>query len=209
MRRILKFNLLVGLMLFNFVIYVDGQEKQRIINDIYLPKDAPVQIIGRELEGRKFEDRRLDNRISGVANSDWVKHLTLEVKNVSRKNVSYIRITLMVPQQKQMPGPMVYEVSFGSRNGTDGLISPGEAVKIKVRDSEYLAWEKRLKGWGVDDFDHVLLELRTIYFDDGTGWSLGNPLQQDPNNLKTWRSLLGTSGGKILILQENGHRLGN
>ncbi len=186
MRRILELNLLVGLMLFGSVFYINGQNRQRIINELYLPKDAPVQIIGRELEGRKFEDRRRDKRISGVANSDWIKHLTFEVKNVSKKNVSYIRITLTVPQQKQMPGEMVYEVSFGSRNGTDGLISPGETAKIKVRENDFLFWEKRFKDWGVDDFDHVFLELRTIYFDDGTGWSLGREIIQDPLNPRKW-----------------------
>lgn len=188
MKRIIALSLLAGLVLFNSVIYVAGQNKQRIVNELYLPKDAPVQIIGWELEGRKFDDRKLDNRISGLASSDWIKHLTFEVKNVSKKNISYVEITLMVTQQKQMPGPMIFYVMFGSRDGSDinGLIRPGEVAKVKVRDSEYLAWEKRLRNWDVHDFDNVLLELRKIYFDDGTGWSLGHEIVQDPLNPKHW-----------------------
>lgn len=183
MYRMLVIGVVSGFMLFSFAIYVNGQEKIRIVQDIYLPKDAPVQIIGRELEGRK-----LDVENSGPANSDWIKHLTFEVKNVSEKNVSFIEIMLMVPQQEQMPGPAAYLVTFGSRDGTDvnGLVRPEEVRKIKVRDSDFLTWEKRLKNWGVGDFDRVLLQLRAIYFDDGTGWSTGLPLVQDPGNPKRW-----------------------
>lgn len=188
MNRLLVFGLFSGFLLCSVVSFANAQEKRRIINDIYLPKDAPVQIIGRELNGRTFEDRKLDNRSSGQADSDWIKHLTFDVKNVSRKNISYVEITLMVPQHKQMPGPVLFYVMFGSRDGTgiNGLISPGEAAKIKVSDSEYSTWEKKLKNWGVDDFDNVLLQLRAVYFDDGTGWSTGLPLVQDPRNPKHW-----------------------
>ena len=188
MKRVLGLSLFIGLSLIYSVIYVGGQERQRIVNDIYLPKDAPIQIIGRELEGRKFDERKIGNRSGGLAKSDWIKHLTFVVKNVSRKNISYVEITLMVPQQKQMPGPMIFYVMFGSRDGSDinGLISPEGTVKIKVRDSEYLTWEKRLTNWGVNDFDHVSLELRKVYFDDGTGWSLGHKIVQDPLNPKHW-----------------------
>jgi hypothetical protein len=188
MRYKSKVSLFVGLMLFNSVVYIHGQEKQRVINDLYLPKDAPIQIVGRELEGRNFQTQKVDNRISGTANSDWIKNLTLVVKNVSEKNISFVKITLMVPQQKQMPGPLMFYVMFGSWDGTtaNGLLGPGETAKIKVRESEYLFSEKRFKDWGVDGFDHVFLELRTIYFDDGTGWSLGRDIIQDPLDPKKW-----------------------
>ncbi|MBP6003938.1 MAG: hypothetical protein KA746_10935 [Pyrinomonadaceae bacterium] len=188
MHRIFNFILLVGLFLLCFVIHIDGQERRRTINDIYLPKDAPVQIVDRELGGRKFEDSKLNNRISGIANSDWVKHLTFVVKNISKKNISYVEISLLVPMQNQMPGPVMLYAIFGSQDGGDinGLIRPEETVKIKVHESEYLACEKTLKGWGVVDFDNVLLQLRAVYFDDGTGWSTGRDLVQNPLNPKKW-----------------------
>ena len=74
-----------------------------------------------------------------------------------------------------MPGPVRYLVMFGSRDGTaiNGVISPGEAANIKVGDNDFLFWENWFKNWGVVDFDRVELEIRKIYFDDGTGWSLG------------------------------------
>jgi len=196
MRRILKFSLLVGWMLFNTAIYVGGQEKRRIVQDLYLPKDAPVQIIGRELEGKK-----LDAENSGAGRADWIKYLTLDVKNVSKKNISFVEITLTVPRQGQMPGPVRYWVIFGSMEdkGISGIISPGEVAKIQVGDHDVLFWENRLKDWGVADFDRVELQLRKIYFDDGTGWSLGRDIVQDKRNrqnganqlLNSLRCLLG------------------
>src|SRR5688572_3766910 len=127
MRKFFEFSLLVGLMFLNSVIDVSGQQKMRSIYDLYLPKDAPVQIIGRELAGK-----RLDAENSGPGNSDWIKHLTLDVNNVSRKNISYIEITLTVPRQGQMPGSVHYWVIFGSLDGkaTSGIINPGETAKL-------------------------------------------------------------------------------
>lgn len=188
MRYKSKVSLFVGLMLFNSVIYIHGQEKQRIINDLYLPKDAPIQIISREVEGRNFQDKKVDNRTSVMGNSDWIKHLTLVVKNVSEKNISFVKISLMVPQQKQMPSPLMFYINFGSWQGTAAkqLIGPGEVAKIRVRESEYLSWEKSLKEWGAEDFDHVFLELRTIHFNDGTGWSFGREIIQDPLDPRRW-----------------------
>jgi hypothetical protein len=187
MRNRSKVSLFVGLIFFSSVIYIHGQEKQRVITDLYLPKDAPVQIVGRELEGRKLV-QKFDNRISDIGNSDWIKNLTLVVKNVSEKNIAFVKITLMVPQQKQMPGPLMFYFMFGSWDGTTdhGLLSPGETAKINVRESEYLSFEKQFKDWGVDSFDFAFLELRTIYFDNGTGWSLGREIIQDPLDPKKW-----------------------
>lgn len=183
MRKIFELSLVVVLTLFSSVVYLNAQEKSRIVQDLYLPKDAPVQITNRELKGIK-----LDAEHRGMGGADWIKHLTFEVKNVSKKNISYVEIMLMVPQQGEMPGPAAYVVVFGSRDGSDtnGLVPPEKSTKIKVRDSDFSTWERRFEGWGVSDFDRVLLQLRAVYYDDGTGWSAGRDLVQDPQNPKRW-----------------------
>jgi hypothetical protein len=51
---------------------------------------------------------------------------------------------------------------------------------------EYLRWENELRKYEILDVDKVILDIRLVHFDDGTGWQMGIELRQDPTNNKRW-----------------------
>ncbi|MCA1623770.1 MAG: hypothetical protein LC778_08195 [Acidobacteria bacterium] len=50
--------------------------------------------------------------------------------------------------------------------------------------------EDYLKKYDAEDIEQIKLDIREVHFDDGTGWSLGLELRQDPLNPKIWRSVI-------------------
>ncbi len=169
------------------------QEKMRTIKEPPLRDDSPIAVVNRELGDRKFDDRN-----QALGDRDWLKHLTLDVKNVSDKNIVYFHIDLPIPKQGEMPGTFGAAIFFGNRMAPavagpdDPILRPDEIVTVSINPNEIAFWYRELEKYEVNDFDHVTLDIRTIHFDDGTGWQLGIPLQQDPNYPKTWRSLYGS-----------------
>jgi hypothetical protein len=198
------FRLFVTLLFFTTSIAV-AQEKIRTIQDRPLIENSPITVVSRELGDKTFDTR---NRV--VGDRDWLSHLTLSVKNVSNKNIVYFNIDLIIPKQGEMPGTIGLFIYYGNRmapgwvasgdsNIKEKVIRPGDVMKVKVSDDEFLYWDKVLKKYGVEDIERVTLDIRTVHFDDGTGWQLGIPLRQDPNNPKTWWPLAESKSMKPML----------
>ncbi len=170
-----------------------AQQKSRYVKEVQLHPNSPIVVVSRELGGNTFDKEK---RVLG--DRDWLKHLTFGVKNVSDKNIVYFNIDLVIPKQGQLPALIPVAIFFGNR-GTpaiaapgDSILLPGEVVKVALSANEIAVWDKELKKYEVEDFEHVELDIREVHFEDGTGWQLGIPLQQDPKQPKTWRSLIGS-----------------
>lgn len=191
MNRILGLSLFIGFLLCRFASVADAQGKLRTIQQLPLRDDSPIVVVSRELGDKTFDGK---SRVLG--DRDWLKQLTFGVKNVSNKNIVYFNIDLVIPKQGQMQALIPVAIFFGNRIApaiaVPGalILRPGEIVKVGVSANEIALWDKVLKKYEVEDFDLVTLDIREVHFDDGTGWKLGIPLQQDPNNPKIWRSLL-------------------
>ncbi|MBA2334067.1 MAG: hypothetical protein H0V90_03925 [Blastocatellia bacterium] len=189
-RMFLKFLLAIHVVCFSASIGV-AQEKDRGVREDSLHRTSPIVVVSRELGDKTFEKQK-----HVLGERDWLKHLTLGIKNVSDKNIVHFQIDLVIPKQGQMTGPAGVSIFFGRRSAPaitypgDPTLRPSEAVKVKVTDNDFFRWDKVLKKYGVDDFESVTLDIREVHFEDGTGWKLGIPLQQDPNNHNIWRSLL-------------------
>ena len=166
MRKMLSIGLLNFLLL---VTFVGAQEKPRIIKDVPLHPNSPIHIVDRELNGNSFDAGR-----SVIGRKDWLKSVAFTVKNVSNKNIIYFNINLTIPRQGKMPGSSGMEIYFGSRKAlSDKILRPGEIVEVKIREDELSYWETELKKYEVEDLAYVMLDIRTVHFDDGTGWQLG------------------------------------
>lgn len=194
MDNLIKRSTLVALILCILVSAASAQVKLRTIKEPPLHKDSPIVVVSRELGSKAFSKR---NQVLG--DQDWLKHLTLGVKNASNKNIVYFEINLLIPRQRQLPANISVAIFFGNgmapaiATPEDPVLPPGDIVKVSVSENEITRWDKVLKKYDVEDFDYVTLDIRTVHFDDGTGWQLGIPLQQDPNQPRTWRSLLTAS----------------
>ena len=120
------------------------------------------------------------------------------MKNVSNKNVTYIRAELDIPKSGKMEhNGRIVRFIFGNGAATANkdssspleLLKPGDVVKLKMSDLERTEMEKYLKKYDAEDIEQIRTDIRVVHFDDGTGWSLGIELRQDPLNPEIWRSV--------------------
>ena len=195
MKRILCFSLFIGLLVYFLTSVTDAQEKLRIIQETQ-QEDSPVVVVSRQI-GNKPVDRTYQNRHGIMAGQDWIKELTFDVKNVSNKNIAYIDLEIIVPKAGNLAtNGKVISIFFGDRaatpstilgdsSGLQRLLGPGQVVSVAMSDAERKSVENYLRKYAAD-VEQVTLNIREVHFDDGTGWSLGIELRQDPIVPRNW-----------------------
>ena len=127
---------------------------------------------------------------------DWLKGLTVRVKNVSAKPIAYLQLNLTFPEARYRNGGIGFTLRYGRpRPGSGGAIEfdskplmPGEAAELSFERDDYEA--KRTfaeKFGGVSDITRVRMGTGTVTFADGTRALVATPvLTQKPQ----------TSGGE-------------
>ncbi len=199
MKRISGLCLVTGFLLCHIVSVADAQEKLRIIQQLQ-PENSPAVVVSRRV-GERLVDRKSENIHGIMASRDWLSQLTFDVKNLSNKNVTYIRLEFVIPKIGQMVhngrvvrvafGNMVASAATGSKDSRSPLelLKPGDVVRLKISDLERTNLETYLKKYDAEDVEQIRVDIREVHFDDGTGWYLGHELKQDPSNPKIWRSV--------------------
>lgn len=157
-------------------------------------RNEPMKVIGIKVKGKPIEaDKEF------VEDDDWLKSLTIRLKNVSDKPVVFIEISLNFPSVEEHPyGPepgYVYDLSYG-RAPQSGLppkeeskpVLPNQTVDISLTEEDKDTIEKALIQLGFPlHTRYVRMLLRTVMFDDDTMWSAGHILTRDPNDPGTWK----------------------
>jgi len=180
----------------SFVCYlasiIVGQPTVRTVKAVPLHKNSPIVVLNGQM-GETPLNR--DNQVSGY--QDWLKHLSFTIKNVSNKNIIYFRIDLLIWKKAEMPAAIGLPMEFGNRKpqsiedfGSQAkrrVLRPGEVVKAMVSDEDFSYWDNELKKYGAD-VDSVTMDIRLVYFDDGSGWQVGTDLKQDPVTKKWIRA---------------------
>ena len=198
MNRLLGLSLFIGFLLCHFASVADAQEKLRIIQEAE-QENSPVVFVSRHVGDKTF-DRSHRNRHGIMAGNNWLSSLSLDVKNVSNKNVTYIILHLDIPKSGKMElngmvCPIIFDgvVNAATANKDSSspleLLKPGDVVKLKMSDVVRTKLEEYLKKYDAEDIEQIRTDIREVHFDDGTGWKLGNELRQDPLNPKIWRSV--------------------
>jgi hypothetical protein len=132
----------------------------------------------------KTELRKFDEGFS--ADSDWLRHTTFRLENVSGKTIVYMIIEIAFPESSKGEGRMMYPLTLGIRPGSklqkgDSLLFlPGESMDIELATkhadiSRYLS-ERR----SIESVSEIQVEVSFLVFDDGTAWKFGTPMVQDP-----------------------------
>ena len=169
-----------------------AQPKIRILEkpDSYL--NQPIEVVSRELDNQPFLD---ETRV--MADRDWLKQLTLGIKNISGKNIMSFDIDIYIRKEASMPTGVSFPILFRTytkpvihnQNRTPqgevklGVLQPGEVVKVRITDDHLSKFGDILKSYGVEDLTNAKLELRGVYFEDKSRWSFGQevrPAQTDP-----------------------------
>ncbi len=168
-----------------------AQQKTRILDES-TPKNnfanPPIAIVSREVGNTPIIDSKI------LAGSDWLRDLTLTVKNISTKQIVRFEINLKIEKKGAMPYDAGMEFHFalgrvpvldatGKPTGEykpSKALKPGETVRVKVQEHQLRILDD-IKMYGVGDIDRVLMSIRRVIFDDGSGWFVGIETREDPN----------------------------
>ena len=181
----------VGILLLTAASFAPAQEKLRTVEHgkyrKYDIKTEPIAIVGRQLGNKPFIN---DNEVMG--RPDWLRDLTLDVRNISNKTIKDFEINVVIEKQDNMPFAAGMSLRFPTQepilslNGKPAgeynapkLLKPGEIVKVKVSDNMLRILDD-LKKDGVVDILRVYLAFTRVRFDDGTGWFQGMEMREDP-----------------------------
>jgi len=173
--------LLAALTIFTF-----GQTRDRILDWHPLP---PVPVDNRlngqptSLEPLELVEITVEGRpvICGqpfIAGTDWLKSLTLKIRNVSTQPIKFIRISFYVPEAKFKDSFLGFSLEYGRETsdgvslsyGTERLMPGTETELARSADAYYRYRDTVAKGGVNTDFTKAFIGLTYLRFEDGTVW---------------------------------------
>lgn len=173
----------VGTKVTNIDVFAQSDDKS--IGLLPLDSFSKPQIKIKEVRvggnAKKFDENFREN-------SDWLSRTSFQIENVSGKSIVYLRINVWFPETTTSGPVMIYPLTFGQRPGskfqnTDSfLLTSGDTVDIplspKYSDISRFVGHRHLIG----TIHKIQFQVSFIVFDDGTAWSVGTFMLQDPND---------------------------
>lgn len=137
------------------------------------------------------------------AGDEWLKGLTVSVKNTSTKPIVYFELQVRLFGEKadeELTGkpPFVYPLSYGDYHYNDPsqpvapaptyqAIPPGDSVEISLTDEAYESLIGTLSAAAYPlTLKHAELSVTDVIFADGTRWYKGMHLKRDLKNPAKW-----------------------
>jgi hypothetical protein len=166
-------------------------------------RNAPVKIA---LVKSKIGELATDKKIS--AGDDWLKGLTIRVRNDSDKPVNFVGLDIQFrwPEEQSRELDLHAPIEYGRNpfNPSEHefvpegeLIFPGQTRDIPLTDGGYDSLRSILDNLKFPaSIKEVILQVRTVGFSDGTAWATGNTFRRDPNNPGKWIRNDGPPTGK-------------
>jgi len=164
-----------------------AQKQERMIDKMSW-RSEPIRILqlktrGRAIElGKNFEEE-----------DDWLKGLTVTVKNVSDKVIARIEIEVAFPRPgggTQEKPTFVTSMLYGLDPAEPGaekvkLILPGESVDVKLLEVNLPLIKSALKDLGYPErITHAQIKVESVTFIDGSMWSGDDIFYPDPSDPK-------------------------
>ncbi len=172
--------------LFLFSLTTSAHAQTALIKRNGWYRNAPIEVFDL-----KVKDKVVSFGEAFEADADWLKDVSLKIKNTSKKTIVCIPVGLVFPETA--PSPMMHLKLFGNptnskvRDGRQSLeLKPGEVLAVSLAD-EY----ERLKALvehrrSIDSIGTLTLETNRAYFDDGMMWDMGGLYRPDPDNFGKW-----------------------
>lgn len=179
-------------LLFPSLVIAQGAQ-ERNVRKVKAPNE-PVKITKLKVKGasRSFGQNFIDD-------DDWLRDLTLKIKNISNKPIVYLEISIDFPRPEKQPPdqspPFQSSLGYGYYSvlnsplplDTPRPLMPNESAELKLTDANYdslMATLKHLNYPAV--LKEIELTISTVIFNDDTGWRLGTPTRRDPNRPDRW-----------------------
>jgi hypothetical protein len=183
-KHILYIVWLSAAILLSLSIDADAQPKLIKRNGWY--RNAPIEVFDLKAKNRgvKFNE-------AFEADADWLKDVSLKIKNNSEKTI--VCIYMLVIFRETAPAPMTYPKFFGRPTNTSVKpggrpleLKPGEVLTVSFAD-EFEGLKRAVEyRRPVDSVNVVDLEITRAYFEDGMMWDLGELYRPDPDNFGKW-----------------------
>ena len=176
-----------------FPILATAQTLPRVIDKMTW-RTEPIKIEKITTNGAVVE---LGKRFPG--DKDWLKGLTILVKNVSDKAIARIELNLDFPRSEPVPEdvpfysmPLVYGLDplDYPNSGHPPILLPGERGELRLPDVNLPVIKKDLADLGYpEDVTRARLRLDVVIFLDRLMWGSDEILHPDPKNPKSWSIL--------------------
>lgn len=152
--------------------------------------EGPVEIVDLSIEGRTA------NVLDPVgANKDWLKSLSLNVKNIHSKPVVHIEIEIEVAKTGNMKHPLRLPIIYGHRpSGPEETrrrqasekLAHGKTLQLSISDDTYKFLVNFMSENQIEDIDKVKIFVEFVVFDDDTAWGKGHVMHRNANRLDEW-----------------------
>jgi hypothetical protein len=141
------------------------------------------QLDSIEIEDVSAEDKSITIGQGFDAADDWLRSITVRVKNVSDQQLSAIQVTLVLPEMDHSSPDIVYCYGCAPAEKAKG-VSPGEVVELKILGADFYDWVKTRaadKG-GISHISKAQIRDMRVTLPDGTHWVSGCVKTADAKN---------------------------
>lgn len=179
------------------VTYVSGwvkpfaSDKKTIIRRLTLSKE-PVEITFK-LKGQPVNGSKATRAAEGIrteefdGDQEWLKDLTLKLRNTSDKTITYIVLNLHFPEVTKNGLTALHQIFLGV--DPDGKfqraelqLEPNKTIEISL--AERYDGLKTLAGAGnsrIENVGKIRVDFNSAYFEDGTLYEAGTLFKRNPN----------------------------
>lgn len=178
----------LAVILLSTMASVAQDTKVRTAKTLKAYRNQAVEVVGKELGSQRFVNDKLD------ANREWLKNLSVEFRNTSRKTITYMLVNFYIEKQGDMKAMVAIPVQYHTGlDGQDKGLGPGKTIKLKIEPKQYIWAMNEVAKTGVSDITAIKLDVRKVSFSDGTRWHVGfdlDPKADVPRPLATKSPLL-------------------
>jgi len=133
---------------------------------------------------------RPDGKTKG--DDEWLRGLTLTVKNVGNKPITFIDLELHFPRLDHSEHDDVagYPISYGTPL-TDGTkVMPGDSTDLVLSEDDYSNLKSLLSKLGYPmSIKSIEVIIREVRFDDDTKWNAGELFRRIRGQPKQWEKI--------------------
>ena len=180
----------------SFITSTSAQNNKTIIRCLTLV-EQPVEI-AYELNGRPLRMNEAVHPETGTrtldfdSNSEWVKDLTLTIRNTSGKTITYIEGDLSFPEVAKDGRTALHQIFLGvdpnrEFKRAELRMAPNQTIEIPLAQ-RFENIEKLVKLGGNLAIEELFVEFQSALFDDGTLFQGGMMFRRnpDPNDPNKW-----------------------
>ncbi len=175
-------------------VFVCGaQDKLRRVEQPakFIYSNTPIQV-GIRIDGQEMPSREAQ------AGPDWLRRISLDVTNMSGKDINSLLINLMLKEPKYgakeaTPETAGIVITVELRHSAIKILPAGDRITLKAPTTMVDYWTKYAREQGIEDIEKVILDIRQVGFTDDTGWFMGRRTRKDPE-----------SGRSVFVIEDNG-----